>query len=60
MYQFQQKLKNLKYALKAWNHNHFGNIQENRQQLEQQMKELQQKFILEGLTEEQIQQEQEL
>jgi len=60
MYQFQQKLKNLKYALKAWNRNRFGNIQEQRQQLEQQMKELQQKFILEGRTEEQIKQEQEL
>ena len=58
MYQFQQKLKNLKQALKVWNRTHFGNIQESKQKLEQQMKALQQMFILEGRTEEQIQQEQ--
>jgi len=58
MYQFQQKLKNLKHTLKAWNRTHFGNIQESQQKLEQQMRALQQKFILEGRTEEQTQQEQ--
>eukprot|EP00253_Pinus_taeda_P024539 PITA_24539 len=58
MYQFQQKLKHLKQTLKIWNRNHFGNIQESRQKLEQQMKALQQTFFLEGCTEEQIQQEQ--
>eukprot|EP00253_Pinus_taeda_P004296 PITA_04296 len=56
MYQFQQKLKHLKQTLTIWNRNHFGNIQESRQKLEQQMKSLQQTFILEGRTEEQIQQ----
>lgn len=60
MYQFQQKLKNLKQVLKIWNRTHFGNIQESRQKLEQQMKALQQIFILEGSIEEQIQQEQTL
>lgn len=58
MYQFQQKLKNLKQVLKVWNQTHFGNIQESKQKLEQQMKALQQTFILEGRTEEQTQQEQ--
>eukprot|EP00253_Pinus_taeda_P006105 PITA_06105 len=60
MYQFQQKLKHLKQKLKIWNRTHFGNIQESKKKLEQQMKALQQTFILEGCTEEQIQQEQTL
>lgn len=50
-------MKNLKQVLKVWNHTHFGNIQENRQKLEQQMKALQQIFILDGRTDEQTQQE---
>eukprot|EP00253_Pinus_taeda_P035742 PITA_35742 len=58
MYQFQQKLKNLKYVIKVWNRTNFGNIQEKHSQLEQQMHILQQTLILEGRSEEQAQQEQ--
>jgi len=52
MFQFQQKLKNLKQVLKAWNRTQFGNIFENRKKLELQMSSLQQTIILEGRTEE--------
>lgn len=58
MYQFQQKLKNLKQVLKSWNRTQFGNIQENRQRLEKQMEALQQTLIQEGRSEEQTQQDQ--
>lgn len=58
MFQFQHKLKNLKQVLKVWNHTQFSNIFENRKKLEQQMCSLQQNIILEGRTEEQVNQEQ--
>lgn len=60
MYQFQQKLKNLKEALKVWNRNQFGNIFENKKKLEQQMSSLQQTIILEERTKEKGNQEQTL
>jgi len=60
MFQFQQKLKNLKQVLKAWNRTQFGNIFENWKKLEQRMSSLQQTIILEGRTEEQAHQEQNL
>lgn len=34
MYQFQQKLKHLKYSLKKWNHSTFGNIFQHQKDLE--------------------------
>ena len=52
MFQFQQKLKNLKQVLKVWNRTQFGNIFENRKKLEQQMRSVQQTIILEGRAEE--------
>eukprot|EP00253_Pinus_taeda_P019250 PITA_19250 len=52
MYKFQQKLRHLKQVLKAWNKNHFGNITESRQKLEQEMSTLQQTIITAGRTEE--------
>ncbi len=58
MFQFQQKLKNLKQVLKVWNRTQFGNIFENKKKLEQQMCSLQQTIILEGRTEEHAHQEQ--
>jgi len=60
MFQFQQKLKNLKQVLKIWNQTQFGNIFEHRKKLEQQMCSLQQNIILEGRTKELAQQEQTL
>eukprot|EP00253_Pinus_taeda_P016325 PITA_16325 len=51
MFQFQQKLKNLKQVLKVWNKTQFGNILETRKKLEQHMCSLQQTIILEGRTE---------
>ena len=60
MFQFQQKLKNLKQVLKVWNCTQFGNIFENHKRLEQQMSALQQTLILEGRSKEQKHQEQTL
>ena len=50
MFQFQQKLKHLKQALKSWNHTQFGNIFDHQKALEQQMNTLQQCIISEGRT----------
>ena len=50
MYQFQQRLKNLKKKIKQWNHLGFGNIFQAQKSLEHTMAELQQKIILEGRT----------
>jgi len=60
MYKFQQKLRHLKQVLKAWNKNHFGNITESRQKLEQEMSILQQTIITAGRTEELADKEQSL
>ena len=60
MYQFQQKLKHPKQALKSWNRHQFGNIFEHQKVLEQQMRTLQQCIINEGRTEEYAHQEQAL
>lgn len=55
-----QKLRHLKQVLKAWNKNHFGNITESRQKLEQEMSILQQTIITVGRTEELAHKEQSL
>ena len=60
MFQFQQKLKHLKYALKSWNHTQFGNIFYHQKALEQQMNTLQQCIISEGRTKDYAQLEQAL
>eukprot|EP00253_Pinus_taeda_P009835 PITA_09835 len=52
MYQFQQKLRHLKQAIKAWNKSKFGNILDARKNLEQNMCDLQQTIITEGRTKE--------
>eukprot|EP00253_Pinus_taeda_P005215 PITA_05215 len=52
MYQFQQKLRHLKQAIKAWNKSKFGNILDARKNLEQNMCDLQQTIITEGRTDE--------
>lgn len=50
MFQFHQKLRNLKHSLKHWNKSQFGNIFDNKKELELQMNLLQQKIIIEGRT----------
>eukprot|EP00253_Pinus_taeda_P013006 PITA_13006 len=54
---FQLKLKELKGRIKNWNKKEFGNIMEDKQNLEKEMEALQQKTILEGRTEESISKE---
>lgn len=51
MYQFQQKLKNLKNNIKQWNQLTFGNIFKAQGILDQEMKKLQQRIITEGRSE---------
>eukprot|EP00253_Pinus_taeda_P023228 PITA_23228 len=57
MRMFQLKLKELKEKIKNWNKKEFGNIMEDKQNLEKEMESLQQKMILEGRTEESISKE---
>eukprot|EP00253_Pinus_taeda_P035962 PITA_35962 len=52
MHTFQLKLKELKERIKKWNKEEFGNILEEKQKLETEMEEIQQKIINEGRTEE--------
>eukprot|EP00253_Pinus_taeda_P026517 PITA_26517 len=54
---FQLKLKELKEKIKSWNKQEFGNIMEDKQNLEKEMESIQQKMILEGRTEESISKE---
>eukprot|EP00253_Pinus_taeda_P029331 PITA_29331 len=54
MHTFQLKLKELKGKIKRWNKEEFGNILEDKQKLEEEMVDIQQKIILEGRTEESI------
>lgn len=48
MLQFQQKLKHLKDKIKHWNYTSFGNIFQAQSALDQDMKHLQQRIIIEG------------
>eukprot|EP00253_Pinus_taeda_P004365 PITA_04365 len=57
MHTFQLKLKSLKGQIKRWNKEEFGNILEDKQKLEKEMEDIQQKIILEGRTEESINKE---
>eukprot|EP00253_Pinus_taeda_P022559 PITA_22559 len=58
MYKFQQRLKHIKRKIKAWNYTTFGNIFQEKKVLEKSMRELQQKIIRGGRTEELVSQEQ--
>eukprot|EP00253_Pinus_taeda_P023692 PITA_23692 len=48
MFQFKQKLKHLKCKIKHWNHTSFGNIFQAQNALDQDMKLLQKRIIIEG------------
>lgn len=52
MHTFQLKLKELKGKIKKWNREEFWNIMEEKQRLEQEMEEIQQRIILKGRSEE--------
>ena len=52
MYQFQQKLKCLKGKINNWNSKSFGNIFQERKQLDHKMKEVQQAVMTQGFSEE--------
>eukprot|EP00253_Pinus_taeda_P026862 PITA_26862 len=58
MARFQKKLKILKNEIKCWNKNTFGNILREKEILIQEIKTIQQKIILEGRTEELMNNEQ--
>lgn len=60
MYIFQQKLKNLKGEIKRWNQTTFGNIFQAQAALNQEMKNFQQRIIIEGCSEDLAKQEQNL
>lgn len=57
MFQFQQNLKNLKGKIKHWNHTSFGNIFQGKSYIELEVKQLQQRIIDEGHSEELSEQE---
>lgn len=57
MFQFQLKLKHLKYNLKRWNSETFGNIFKAQHDLNKEMAELQQKISTGGHTERTLEQE---
>ena len=57
MFQFQQKLKHLKGKIKYLNHTSFGNIFQGKATLELEMKQLQQKIITNGRSEDLVEQE---
>eukprot|EP00253_Pinus_taeda_P035212 PITA_35212 len=52
MHSFQLRLKEMKNRIRKWNKEVFGNIFEDKQNLEKAMEEVQQKIILEGRDEE--------
>ena len=60
MYQFQQKIKSLKGKIKHWNLESFGNIFQEKKQLEHKMKEVQQVVMTQGFSKEMRAQEQHL
>jgi predicted Rossmann fold nucleotide-binding protein DprA/Smf involved in DNA uptake len=45
MFQFQQRLKHVRWCIRKWNKEVFGNIFEEKRKLEQEMEEIQQKGI---------------
>eukprot|EP00253_Pinus_taeda_P021755 PITA_21755 len=60
MARFQKQLKMLKVEIKRWNKSTFGNILKEKERIIAEIKQTQQKIILEGRTEELAQKEQDL
>eukprot|EP00253_Pinus_taeda_P032540 PITA_32540 len=60
MARFQKKLKLLKGEIKRWNKNTFGNVFEEKEKILQDLKNIQQRLILEGRSEELVLKEQEM
>jgi len=52
MHTIQLKLREIKRKIKEWDKEEFGNIMEEKQKLEREMEEIEQKIILEGRDEE--------
>jgi hypothetical protein len=52
MFKLYKKLKNIKYSLKEWNNDTFGNINQEKNNIEEKMKKLHETCISEGYTEE--------
>lgn len=57
MHTIQLKLKEIKCKIKKWNKEEFGNIMEEKQKLEKEMEDIQQRIILEGRDEERSKEE---
>jgi len=60
MYQFQQRLKQLKAHIKHWNQTTYGNIFQAKKALAQEMMEVRQTIIISGRTETLTEKEQSL
>jgi hypothetical protein len=52
MFKLYKKLKHIKYRLKEWNKDTFGNINQEKKNIEEKMKNLQETCISEGYNEE--------
>jgi hypothetical protein len=57
MSKLYKKLKYIKYKLKEWNKDTFGNINQEKNNIEEKMKKLQETCISEGYTEDQKKEE---
>ena len=57
MFKLYKKLKHIKYRLKEWNKDTFGNINQEKNNIEEKMKKLQETWISEGYNEEQKKEE---
>eukprot|EP00253_Pinus_taeda_P022996 PITA_22996 len=57
MHTIELKLKEIKGKIKKWNKEEFGNIMEEKQKLEKEMEDIQQRIILEGRDEERSKEE---
>jgi hypothetical protein len=57
MFKLYKKLKYIKYNLKEWNKENFGNINQEKKNIEDRMRRLQEVFIAEGYTEDQKKEE---
>jgi hypothetical protein len=52
MFKLYKKLKYIKYRLKEWNKDTFGNINQEKNNIEEKLKKLQETCISEGYTKE--------
>jgi hypothetical protein len=57
MFKLYKKIKYIKYRLKEWNKDTFGNINQEKNNIEENMEKLQETCISEGYTEEQKKEE---